>query len=786
MLITYIKTGWRNLSRNKVSSFINIGGLAAGMAIAMLIGLWISDELSADRSNRNYDHIVQVMEHTSIGQGLATGSTLPMPLSKELRSRFGSDFKKIAATYTPEHTIVYNNKAFLETGCYTEPDFVDIISLQMITGNQSALANLNSILIDESLSKTLFGKDDPINKVIKLNSSYVLKVGGVYKDIPGNSRFSELHFITRIEQVFADGSGMDNWFSNSFPIYALTNENSQLQIVSNKIKNILFEHSRDATKPALFLHPMREWRLYEFKNGVLSAGRLQFVWLFGTIAVFVLLLACINFMNLSTAKSEKRAKEVGIRKTIGSSRGRLVGQFFSESFAVVIASFLVSLLLVELALPGFNQLSGKQMIFPWTNSFTWLLSAGFCLFTAIVAGSYPAIYLSSFQPVKVLKGTFRAGRSASLPRKVLVVLQFTVSITLIIGTLIVFRQIQYAKNRPVGYDRNNVVSIPYNPIQPSQYKSLRNELLRSGAVTGVSAASSPATGIYSSADNLDWKGKDPNRQELFGTILVDPDFGDVLGWKIKEGRNFSQDFLTDSSAFLFNEAAIKQMGLEHPLGETVKWHGRNWTIIGVVKDMVMRSPFDPIVPTVFLMDDKERSFNVINMKINPSLPVRESLKKIEAVYKQILPEAPFNYQFADQEYAFKFADEERIGKLALVFTTLAIFISCLGLFGMASFVAEQRTKEIGIRKVIGASVFDLWALLSKEFVILVTIACILAMPVAYYFLHQWLLNYAYHTEISWWIFAAAGSGALLLTLATISYQSIRAALLNPVKSLRSE
>jgi len=656
----------------------------------------------------------------------------------------------------------------------------------MIRGGSSAFTGINSILIDESLSKTLFGHDDPINKVVKLNSSYMLKVVGVYKDLPDNSRFSDFHFITGIDQLFADSKGMDNWFSSAFSIYGLLNEASQEKDVSAKIENILFEHSKDATKPVLFLYPMSQWRLYDFKNGNLVSGRLQFVWLFGIIAVFVLLLACINFMNLSTARSEKRAREVGIRKTIGAGRSSLVGQFFSESFAVVFVSFLLTLLLVELALPGFNELSGKQLDFPWTNSYTWLISLSFCLFTAILAGSYPAIYLSSFQPVKVLKGTFRAGRCSSAPRKMLVVLQFTVSIILIIGTIIVFRQIEFAKDRPIGYDRNNVVSIPYNPIQPAQYVLLRNKLLESGAVTGVSASSSPATGIFSSAANLDWKGKDPNRQEVFGTILVDPDFGDVLGWKLKEGRNFSRNFLTDSSAFLFNEAAIKQMGLEHPVGETVKWHGRNWTVIGVVKDMVMRSPFDPIVPTVFLMDDKERSFNVINMKINPSMSASESLARVEAIYKELLPETPFTYKFADQEYSFKFASEERIGKLALVFTTLAIFISCLGLFGMASFVAEQRTKEIGVRKVIGASVFDLWAMLSKEFVLLVTIACVIAMPLAYYFLQNWLVDYAYHTKISWWIFFASGVGSILLTLVTVSYQSIKAALMNPVKSLRSE
>ncbi|HEU5168377.1 MAG TPA: ABC transporter permease [Chitinophagaceae bacterium] len=786
MIKNYFKIAFRNLLRNKVHSFINLAGLSVGMAVVMLIGFWIHDELSFEKYHKNYDHIVQLMEHANIGDGIVTGSSLPMPVSTELQDKYKSDFKSVASTLSYEQNISYDDKAFSKVGCYAEPQFTDIITLKMLKGTQTAFKNTTTILLSESLSKAIFGDVDPINKIVKLNNSYSLQVAGIYADMPKSTQFSDVNFIAPIDLLFADGRSMDNWYSSSFQIYALLNSNGDDKQISSKIKDVLFKHSKDATKPILFLNPMSQWHLYEFKNGKTVAGRMQFVWLFGIIGLFVLLLACINFMNLSTARSEKRAKEVGIRKTIGSSRSQLIGQFFSESFLVVITAYIFSLLIVQLVLPWFNEASGKQMNILWTNSVFWLFGLSFCFFTGLIAGSYPAIYLSSFKPVKVLKGTFRAGRFAAIPRKVLVVVQFSVSVTLIIGTIIVFRQIQFAKNRPIGYDRNRLITFPFNSSEMEHYDAFRNELLQTNGVTDISKSSSPMTGIWSSADNLEWKGKDPNRQEMFGTILIDPEYEKVVNWQMKEGRNFSKQFITDSFSFIFNEAAIRQMGLKDPVGQMIKWHGKNWKVIGVVKDMVMTSPFDAVVPTVFLINDKERSFNVINLKINSSISVSEALNKIETVFKKFNPGSPFNYKFADQEYAIKFTGEKRIGNLATFFATLAIFISCLGLFGLASFVAEQRTKEIGVRKVLGASIFNLWQLLSKEFVILVFISFLIATPVAYYFMHNWLQNYQYRTELSPWIFVVAAVGALLITLLTVSFQSIKAAIANPVKSLRTE
>lgn len=784
MFKNYLKIAWRNIVRKKASSLINITGLAVGMAVAMLIGLWIWDELTFNKFNTNYDRIVQVLANKQVGGGLATQASQPFPLSAVLREQYGSDFKAVAAAVVYEQDINYHNHAFSRTGCFAEPAMTGILTLHMMKGSKAAFSQPGTTLINESFAHALFGDADPIDKIIKISDAYLVRVAGVYEDLPRNTQFGNVEFIAPIRLLFGNAEDMNNWNNSSFQVFALLNKGSQPAQVTRKIRNILCERRKDATKPALVLFPMRAWHLYEFKEGVLVAGRLQFVWLFGIIGLFVLLLACINFMNLSTARSERRAKEVGIRKAIGSLRVQLVVQFLGESFLIVALSFVLAVLLAWLSLPLFNDISGKQLHLIWNDPLVWLACLCFCVLTGLVAGSYPAIYLSSFNAVRVLKGTFKAGPSASLPRKVLVVLQFAVSVTIITGTIVVFKQIEFARDRPVGYDRDHLVMIPYNGIR--SYRAFRQELLNTGVVTGVTASGNPTTGTWSSADNLGWRGKDPNRQEVFGTVLIDPDFGSVVGWKMKEGRNFSKEFLTDSAGFLFNEAAIRQMGLKQPVGETIQWHGKDWKVLGVVKDMVMNSPFEPVTPVVFLMDDRERSFNVIIFKLKAGMPVSRSLAGVETVFKKYAPEAPFNYKFADSEYAQKFLAEERTGKLASIFAGLAIFISCLGLFGVASFVAEQRIKEIGVRKVLGASVAGIWGLLSKEFVMLVSIALLIAVPVSWYFMHQWLQQYTYRTGLSWWVFALTGAGAVMITLLTVSYHSLKAALTNPVKSLRSE
>ncbi|HEX3079950.1 MAG TPA: FtsX-like permease family protein, partial [Puia sp.] len=469
----------------------------------------------------------------------------------------------------------------------------------------------------------------------------------------------------------------------------------------------------------------------------------------------------------------------------GSLRPQLIRQFLTESIVVAFLSLIIAVCFVLALIPFFNGLSDKEIHLPGANLFFWLFIIVFTLFTGIVSGSYPAFYLSGFEPIKVLKGSFRVGRFASLPRKVLVVVQFTISIALIIGTIIVYRQIQYAKDRPVGYDRQGLITIMMNtPDLYGHYDALRSDLIATGKVENMAESSSPSTSVWSNNIGFSWPGKDPNSLPLFGTVATTYDYGKTINWQIKEGRDFSKAFLTDSSAMILNEAAVKLIGKKDVVGMTIKWDTTPHHVVGVIKDMIMESPYEPVKPTIFLLNTGWA--NVIIVRLKPSSPMREALARVEAVFRKYNPAAPFEFKFTDEEYARKFEDEKRIGNLSTFFAILAVFISCLGLFGLASFVAEQRTKEIGVRKVLGASVFNLWQMLSKDFVNLVIISCAIAIPVAWYFLHQWLQKYPYRTEISWWIFLVAGMGAMAITLLTVSYQAIKAALMNPVSSLRSE
>jgi ABC-type antimicrobial peptide transport system permease subunit len=634
-----------------------------------------------------------------------------------------------------------------------------------------------------------------MNRIMKIDNDNRLsaKVTGVYEDLPENSSFAGMSFIAPWDLFFNNSDwikGMkDTWRCNCFLSYVQVADHADMEKVSREIKDIKLDKVNKSElkgKPEVFLQPMNKWHLFsDFKNGVNTGGRIQYVWLFGIIGLFVLLLACINFMNLSTARSERRAKEVGIRKAVGSLRVQLIGQFFCESLLVAFLAFLLSLLLVELSLPLFNEVAGKKMTLFWGSPWFWLLGIGFTLLTGIIAGSYPALYLSSFQPVKVLKGVFKAGRLAALPRQVLVVLQFTVSVILIIGTGVVFRQIRFAKDRPIGYSRDGLVSMPMGtPAIHNHFAVVRDELVKEGAISIMAESASETTGVNSTNAGFDWKGKDPGLSVEFPNTDVSVDYGKTIGWQFLDGRDFSKDLATDSLAFVINESAAKYMGLTHPVGAIVRWDSIPYTVIGVIRDVIAESPFEPVRPSLYHLAKGGQDYVIA--RINPHSSAHEAMNKIQALFTKINPDQPFEYQFVDAAYSEKFGYEERIGHLAAVFAGLAIFISCLGLFGMASFMAEQRTKEIGVRKVLGASVFQLWRLLSRDFVLLVILSLLIATPIAYFAMHSWLQNYHYRAEISWWIFALAGLGALLITLLTVSYQSIRAATSDPVKSLRTE
>ncbi|RKR85728.1 FtsX-like permease family protein [Mucilaginibacter gracilis] len=798
MIKNYIKIAWRNLIRNKFSSLINIVGLAVGMAVAILIGLWIWDELSYNKYYKNYNRIVMVMQHQTLNGNVLTQTSVPMPLGYTLKKDYQSDFKYVVLiTPNNEHILSYGDKKLTQLGSYMQPEAPELFTLNMLRGNRQGLTDQSSIMLSDRTAKAIFGNANPMGKVLKIDNKWVVKVTGVYEDMPKNTTFNDVAFIAPWDLYLTTApwlkTAQTKWGNNSWAVLCVLNPNADIDKVSTKIKDIKLKNLQSINdkvgasfKSALFLYPISRWHLFfEFKNGVNTGGAIQFVWMFAIVGVFVLLLACINFMNMSTAKSEKRAKEVGIRKTVGSLRGQLIWQFFSESLLVTVFGLILSLVLVQVTLPWFNQVADKETSILWGSPVFWLLCIGFSLVTGLIAGSYPALYLSSFNPVKVLKGTFKVGRFAALPRKVLVVLQFTVSIALIIGTIIVFRQVQYTKNRPVGYNRNGLVQIKMKtPVIHDHFMAVRNDLLQTGAISELAESGSPLTNVWSNYSGFEWRGKDPNTQDDFAWIPISPEFGKASGWKIKEGRNFSRVMLTDSAAIILNESAVNFMGLKHPVGEIVTSGKDALHVVGVIKDMVMASPYEPVKPTIFALVTQPEG--VMNIRVNPNVSIHEALEKAAAVFKKYDPDSPFDYSFTDNEYAKKFGDEERIGTLSAFFTALAIFISCMGLFGMASFMAEQRTKEIGVRKVLGASVFNLWRLLSKDFVILVIISLLIATPIAYYFMHGWLQNYKYRAEMSWWIFAVTGVGAIIITLCTVSFQSIKAALANPVKSLRSE
>jgi ABC-type antimicrobial peptide transport system permease subunit len=787
MFKNYFRTALRNFLKSRMFSIINISGLSLGMAIALLIGIWIWDELSFDTYHSNYRQIAQVMENQSLSGGVTTMGIHPYPLTKALRDNYSGDFERVAAFIPYSQMIAVGNKKLTRGGSFTDADFPEMMTLRMRQGSRTGLSDPSSILISGSLATAVFGDADPIGKTLKLGDKYALQVKGVYEDLPGNSSFKGLDYIAPMHLLFDSTTQENDWYTNAYSIYVQLKPGSDPAAVSARIAGLMREHDKSVVKPVLFLYPMSQWHLYsEFKNGIAAAGNIQYCWMFGFIGAFILLLASINFMNLTTARSDRRAKEVGIRKAIGSARIQLITQFFSESFFMVLCAFVLSLLLAWLLLPFFNELAGKKMTIPWYSTFFWLCSLLFITIMGFLTGSYPALYLSSFNAVKVLKGGFQPGRNAAIPRKVLVVLQFTICIGLSIATMVVYRQIQFAKDRPLGFLQNGLITIPLNsPQVTDNYDAFRNELLKSGAVSNVAESSSPTTGIFSSANNMVWKGKDPNNQSVFGTISSSSEFGSTIGWTMDKGRDFSAGLATDSQAFVLNEAAVKVMGFTQPIGERIHWHGKDFTVIGVAKDMVMTSPFLATSPTVFMMN-KERGMNVILIKLPSNQSPARSLALIESIFKQFNPDALFQYQFEDEQYAQKFATEQRIGSFAGGFALLALFISCIGIFGMASFVAEQRRKEIGVRKVLGASVINLWRLLSREFILLVLISLVIAAPLAYHFMDNWLQHYAYHTTISWWLFALAGLGVVVITLLTVSYQTIKAALTNPVKSLRTE
>lgn len=803
MLKNYFTIAWRNLVKTKGYSFINIGGLALGMSVALVIGLWVNDELSFNKYHDNYDQIAQVMKAgTFQGKHYSGQDYLQYPMLNELQTTYGENLKYVVPRQGSFEAILsIDDKKISKTGTNIGEDGPEMFTWKMLYGNRSGLKDPLSIMISGSTAGALFGEVDPVGKIVKIDNEKEVTISGVFEDFPKNSALYGIQFARPWAAYLTNNPWVKDqgWQNHFFQIYVQINPATTFESVDANIKDLEVNATRNLAymqdwlkfNPEVHINPMSKWHLYsDYKEGTLQNGPIQLVWFIGSIGVFVLLLACINFMNLSTARSEKRAKEVGVRKTMGSGRKQLIAQFFAESYLVVMISFVFAMLLAFATLPWFNTISQKAMQLPWNNTGFWIISIVFLFVTGLLAGSYPALYLSSFNPLNILKGSYRAARFASMPRKVLVVLQFTVSIMLIASTGVIYHQLMFVKDRPVGYSRDGLLMMQKKGKEfYEKFETLRTELKSSGSVLEIADAGGPITTTWSGNGGFSWKGFDPNADNSFSTLNVSADFGTTVGWNVIDGRTFSRDIASDSSAIIINKSAAEQMKLENPVGETVHWTNLAWNmdkdfhIVGVIQDMVMNSPFEPVRPAVFL---NMGGASWMYLRVNPEMSAVEALKKIESTFHNVIPDVPFDYKFASEQYGNKFATEDNIGRLAVVFTALAIIISCLGLFGLASFVAEQRTKEIGIRKVLGASVSTLWRMLSFDFVVLIIISCVIAVPISYYFLSNGISAYDYRTDIAWWIFAAASGGALLITLATVSFQAVKAALANPVNSLRTE
>jgi putative ABC transport system permease protein len=790
MINNYLKIAWINVKKNKVYSLLNIFGLGTGIAVALLISMWVYYEYSYDKFIPDYEQVYQVRRNFNSNGDTLTFSSTSLKLADALRNQIPEIAYVAETDQMGSHGLMVGNKKLYLSGIQAGKDFLNIFKLPIVNGNYGkALADPYSIVITRSTAKALFGSVDVLNKLVKIDNKDNLKVTAVIDDLPANSTFQFKYIIPfsyyELTQNWVKQARTSSFSDNSFLQFVKLKDGVSYEQVSQKIKDIekVETSSVNATNSNVIIQPVREWHLYaDYKNGKATGGFIEYVRMFVLIGVLVLIIACINFVNLSTARFDKRAKEVGVRKAIGSGRTELIWQFLTEAGLVTLLSFCLCLLLVQAVLPAFNSITGTAIYIPFTSLTFWLLMLVGVVAVTLIAGSRPAFYLSSFNPVDVLKGTIKAGRSATLSRKILVVAQFSCSIALIISTVVIYKQIKYAKDRPTGYNISRLLTTDMNDDLGRNYIPLKNELLQSGLVTSVTTASSPATGVYSHGDIDHWPGKHPGETVEMGLILVSGDYFKTLGMELLSGRDFIVNSKTDSLNVIFNEAAVKRLRLKDPLNQTITKNNRQYHIVGIVKDALMSSPYQAAEPTTFIYANGWNMIYQLSGKVN----THEAIEKLTAVFNKYNSSYPYDFRFVDEDYNKKFSEELLVGKLAGVFTVLAIFISCLGLFGMAAFIAEQRVKEIGIRKVLGATVAQIWLMLSKDFIVLVFISCIIASPLAFYFLQKWLQKYDYRIIIGPGIFVLSAFIAIAITLITISFQAIKAAVANPVKSLKTE
>lgn len=785
MLKTYLKIAWRNLFRNKGFAFTNLLGLTIGIVCTIFILLWIQDELTYDKFHSNYNNIHVVIANRDFKNRVFTDYNMVLPLASTIQGKSPQIKNAVVTTQNYDEILSVGDAKLKKTGYTVSEHFFEMFSWKFVKGNAAtAIKDPYSVVITESAAKAFFGNADPINKTIRIDNSQDVKVTAIVADPPGNSSF-QFDFIRPFNYADEDTKRrMGNWSNSSWRVYLQTVPGANMKQVDKLVNRIKKEHDAHDQISTYFTFPMNRWRLHsEFTDGKNTGGMIEYVRLFTIVAIIILLIACVNFMNLSTARSEKRSKEVGIRKTLGSDKTQLTLQFFSESMILVLIAFILSIIAVYALLPSFNLLVGKQLSISLSRPAFWLGSLTIIVFTGLVAGSYPALYLSSFNPVKVLKGTYLEGKKAALPRHILVVGQFVISILLISATIIVYQQIQHIKNRSIGYEANNLIMIPGTTDTEKNFAVIKQELLNSGMISSVTRTSSPITQVWWKSGAPDWIGKPTDLTLIISGIRTDIDFTKTMGIKMVSGNDFT-GMPSDSSSILLNRAAVEAMNLTKPIGMEMRFGEEKYNVIGVTENIVMESPYQPVDPMLVFYNPN--ATGIISLRIKKDAALQKTMSFIETLFKKYNPAYPFEYQFVDEEFGRKFITEELISKLTNIFAGLAIFICCIGLAGLASFTIEKRIREIGIRKVLGATVQQVLALISKDFLKLVLIAFLIAVPLAWWGMHNWLKQYTYHIDISIWLFVGVGIIVLLLALTVVTLNTIRAAVVNPVKSLRAE
>ncbi|MDZ4716718.1 MAG: FtsX-like permease family protein [Cytophagales bacterium] len=788
MFRNFVLITLRNLRKNGTYSFINIAGLSIGIACSLLIMLWVFDELSFNTFQPKANRLYQVWINAKFDGKINSWTSVPQPTYEALKTEDSNILNTAISDWGGERLFGVGDNRVNKRTYFVSEEFLEMFQFPLIKGDASlVLDDPNSIVISESMAKILFGDEDPLNQTVRVDDAHELKVTGVLRDIPKNSSLQFDCLMTWEHKRKTEDwvkESIANWGNYSFQVYVELNDPSKEEVVESAIEDLLTRKGETDIKREFYLHPLLRWRLHSnFENGKEAGGMVDYVNMFTIIALFILVIACINFMNLATARSERRAREVGIRKSVGSRRHELVFQFMGESIFLACMAFVIAMLIAHLVLPFYNELVQKQLFIDYQAPRFWIFAAVLVSFTGIVSGSYPALYLSSFQPVQVLKGKVRVGRGATTPRKILVTLQFGFSILLIIGTLVIYWQIKHVKGRDLGYNQENLITIDYTAEVGRNYRTIKQELLSTGVVKSVCKSNSPITEIWSN-NFLGWPGKPEDQKVIFSTIATEYDYTQTMGIKILQGRDFSEDFKSDTSAIIINKAALDVMGLKDPLGAQLDLWGSKRNLIGIVDNVLMGSPYQPVKPMFVVFQPEWSSAVSIRLEKTNDLPA--SIRKVVEIFNKYNPAYHFEYSFADVEFAKKFTTINMTSRLASLFASLAILITGLGLFGLAAFMAEQRTKEIGIRKVMGASVSSLVTLMSMDFSKLVLAAFALASPLAWWLLNDFLERYPYRIAIPWWVFPLTGVVALVFATVIVSTQAFRAARANPVNSLRNE